>query len=114
MPIHLGYHDDDLSESYWCALDFSIPTVIVPSFLCEECTGKKFTPDLVRGGGEIDDETIEYPHKMTYWKYTEGGFTVREEDQFLMFDYDPEYPIPYQVGIQAFEFYSIIEDHDQQ
>jgi hypothetical protein len=80
MPIHLGYHDDDLSEPYWCALDFSIPTVIVPSYLCEECSGKKFTPDLVRGGGEIDDETIEYPHKMTYWKYTEGGFTVREED----------------------------------
>ena len=98
MPIHLGYHDDDLAEPYWCALDFSLPTVIVPSYLCDSCTGKKFTPAQVRNGGQISqDETFEYPHKMTYWKYTEGAFKVREEFEFMIFDYDKSYPLAYQV-----------------
>ena len=115
MPIHLGYHDDDLADPYWCALDFSLPTVIIPNYLCEECSGKKFTPSIVRSGGSIDeDDNFEYPHKMTYWKYTEGAFKVREEEEFMIFDYDSAYPLSYQVQFRNFEFYSILEDHDQQ
>jgi hypothetical protein len=34
LPVYLGYHEEDKAEPYMCAIDFSIPTIIVPSYLC--------------------------------------------------------------------------------
>jgi len=78
LPIYLGFHPEELKEPYWCAVDFSIPTVIVPSYLCMGCTGKKFKePDQLERREE--HEKLLYPHKMMYWKFSDGSFTVREE-----------------------------------
>ena len=51
---------------------------------------------------------------MTYMHYTEGSFTVREEEDFMIFDYDSNHEIVDQIVFQNMEFLSIVEDNDQQ
>ena len=31
IPIYLGYHIENLTEPFWCAVDFTIPSIIVPN-----------------------------------------------------------------------------------
>lgn len=51
---------------------------------------------------------------MTYMHYTEGSFTVREEEDDMILDYDSSEQMVDQIRLQAFEFLSITEDNDQQ
>jgi hypothetical protein len=46
----------------------------------------------VKKGGHINifDKYL-YPHNMMYWKYTEGSFYVRNEQEFMMLDYEPSH-----------------------
>jgi len=49
-----------------------------------------------------------------YWKYTAGQFTTWEEEAMLILRYDPARQLTDQVGFRSFDFFSIIDDHDQQ
>lgn len=114
LPVFLGYHDEDKLSPFWCSIDTSLPTIIVPSFLCQNCEGKQFTPSVVKKGGRINkNDRFLYPHKMMYQKYTEGSFTVRNEQEFMMLDYEAGEEMKQQVYFEDFEFLSIVLDHDQ-
>ena len=90
LPVFLGYHEEDKHTPHWCSIDTSLPTIIVPSYLCQNCEGEPFTPSVVKKGGRINtNDHFLYPHKMMYQKYTEGSFTVRNEQEFMMLDYEP-------------------------
>jgi hypothetical protein len=68
----------------------------------------------VKKGGRINpNDHFLYPHKMNYWKYTEGSFTVRNEQEFMMLDYDKDKNMSDQVYFEDFEFLSIVLDHDE-
>ena len=58
--------------------------------------------------------TFKYPHKMTYWKYTEGSFTVQEEQDVLVLGYDTSRHLKDQINFKEFKFLSIMRDHDEQ
>ena len=110
IPIYLGFHLEDYRESYWCALDFTIPSIIVPNSKCEECSGRKYTP-------ESKDDTFEafnYSHNMMYWKYTNGSFMVQEEQEQLILGYNASLDLADQIILSTFDFYSILEDNDEQ
>ena len=80
LPVYLGYSSEHLSEPYMCAIDTSIPTVIVPNKACTKCGGKKYV-DIGPDGKEVTDKkSAVYPHKMTYWEFTDGSFTVAPEE----------------------------------
>jgi hypothetical protein len=78
IPVYFGYHAEDFARPFWCALDFTLPSIIVPNQNCDTCSGQKYTPES--GSKEIGAETFKYPHNMMYWKFTNGSFTVQEEE----------------------------------
>ena len=45
LPVYLGFEPEDFAEPYWCSVDFSLPTIILPSDQCANCVedGKRFT-----------------------------------------------------------------------
>lgn len=94
IPVYLGFHVEDYVEPFWCALDFTIPSVIVPNTLCSSCEGKKYA------GGHAThspEEQFSYPHKMMYRKFTEGSFEVQEEEQMMVLGYDPAHHLKDQI-----------------
>jgi hypothetical protein len=65
IPVYLGFHLEDFQQAYWCALDFTIPTIIVPNILCHDCIGKKYEPET--GDEDIIIDKFKYSHKMMYY-----------------------------------------------
>ena len=64
LPVYLGFREEDLKNPYWCALDFTLPSVLVPNVKCLKCDGQKYkTPD----NEFIVSDSFLYPHKMSYW-----------------------------------------------
>lgn len=86
IPLYFGFHPEDFEEPFFCALDFTIPSILVPSNKCKNCVGKQY---IRNGTQEFDKKNFTYPHSMMYWKYTNGSFIVREEEQMLVLGYDP-------------------------
>ena len=67
----------------------------------------------MKKGGRINPyDKFLYSHKMNYWKYTEGSFTVRNEQEFMMLDYNKDQQMQEQVYFEDFEFFSIVLDQD--
>ena len=42
IPAYFGYHTEDFDRPFWCALDFTVPSIIVPNIKCESCDGQKY------------------------------------------------------------------------
>mgnify|MGYP006893271729 CR=1 FL=1 len=74
IPVYFGYHVEDFSKPFWCALDFTLPSIIVPNKQCSSCVGQTYEPET--GSKEIGASQFKYPHTMMYWNYTEGSYTV--------------------------------------
>lgn len=110
IPVYLGFHIEDYVEPFWCALDFTIPSVIVPNQQCSDCVGKKYDGHV----NASPADQFNYPHKMMYRKFTDGSFEVQEEEQMMVLGYNPAYHLKDQIKFMTFEFYSILSDHDQQ
>ena len=51
---------------------------------------------------------------MMYYEYSNGSFTVQQEQEMLVLGYKPDLHLQDQVLFRSFEFYSILEDHDEQ
>mmetsp|Transcript_3201 Transcript_3201/g.4886 ORF Transcript_3201/g.4886 Transcript_3201/m.4886 type:complete len:102 (+) Transcript_3201:138-443(+) len=85
IPIFFGFHEDDFIEPYMCALDTSLPTIIIPNNKCEECEGKKYKP-----GSDVQSPSIDFFHKMIYWRFSQGSFKVREETDMMILGYNPD------------------------
>jgi len=49
-----------------------------------------------------------------YWNYTEGSYTVQEEEEMLVLGYNPKNFLQDQIMFRTYEFYSILDDHDEQ
>jgi hypothetical protein len=122
LPVYLGYHNESLKTAYWCSLDLSMPTVIVPNKMCQECSTSNLNPkDTTINKNlykyttpqKVKEKSLTYPHKMMYWKYTDGSFTVRPEENVLILDYDPSKHLSEQMLFRSFEFYSIMKDQDE-
>ena len=111
IPVYLGFQVEDYVEPFWCALDFTIPSVIVPNTQCNNCVGKKYADGHANHAPE---EQFNYPHKMMYRKFTDGSFEVQEEEQMMVLGYNPDYHLKDQIQFRTFEFYSILSDKDQQ
>ena len=48
-----------------------------------------------------------------YWQYTDGSFTVQEEEDMLVLGYDATRHFKDQINFRTFEFFSILQDHDK-
>ena len=70
-----------------CSLDFSVPAVIVPSYKCKNCEGHKFRPSAAHEANSVY-KNFDYPHQMMYWTWQNASFTVRQEEYFMVLDYD--------------------------
>jgi hypothetical protein len=50
---------------------------------------------------------------MMYWEFTDGSFTARDEQGFMMLDYESDHDMRSQVYFEDFDFLSIVVDHDE-
>ena len=84
MPVYLGYHIENLTEPFWCAVDFTIPSILVPNGQCKNCDGKAYSS--ARRTYDLEDRFV-YSHNMMYWRFTNGSFSVQEEQDMMMLGY---------------------------
>lgn len=57
--------------------------------------------------------TNDYPHVMSYWKYSHGLYKVTDEADLMVIGYDNTRPILQQLYIESFEFFTIVEQNNQ-
>jgi hypothetical protein len=81
IPVYFGYKQEDFDNPFWCAIDFTLPSILVPNVKCKDCTGQKFDKNQDQ---LVPKEKFTYPHSMMYWKYTSGSFEVQGETQMMV------------------------------
>ena len=61
---------------------------------------------------DLSATKFKIPHKMMYWEFSDGSFTVQDETDMLILGYDDSRHLKDQILFRTFEFFSILEDHD--
>jgi len=85
IPVYLGYHVEDFTKPFWCALDFTLPSIVVPNINCKTCMGQKYDP----GSKGVGATQFKYPHLMSYFEFTNGSYTVQEEEELMILGFNP-------------------------
>jgi len=62
LPVVFGFEPEDRAAPYWCAVDFSLPAIILPSGHCTNCAedGRRFTARY--GDDDEDRDTFLWDH----------------------------------------------------